>query len=92
MKIINRLKSEPKKYWIIFYYDDDKKTFNPGLQVSDWSIVQEIERITCKFKEEGRKTHICHTPEVHDVNNLQSQEECINAGPPGYSYDPFLIW
>lgn len=92
MRTINRLKSEPKKYWIIFYYDDDKKTFNPGLQVSDWATVQEVDRITCKLKDEGRNVHTCVTPTVFDINELISQERCINEGSIGYTYDPFLIW
>ena len=90
--MLNRLKSKAKKYWILFYYDDDKKTFNPGLQTSDWSVVQEIERITCKFKDEGRKVHICTTPTVFNIDDLLPQETCVASGPPGYSYDPWLMW
>ena len=88
----NRLKIKVKKHWILFYYDDDKKTFNPGLQTSDWSVIQEIERITCKLQGEGRRVYIFTTTTVYDIKDLRSQEECVNAGPPGYSYDPFLMW
>lgn len=88
----NRLTNKVKKYWILFYYDDANKTFNPGLQTSDWSVVQEIERITCKLKDEGKKVHICTTTTVYDINDLKSQDDCINTGPEDYIYDPFLMW
>ncbi len=88
--MLNRLKV--KKYWILFYYDDDKKTFNPGLQTSDWSVVQEIERITCRLQDESRKVRIYTTPEVYSIDDLLSQKRCIAGGPDGYSYDPFLMW
>lgn len=92
MSTINRIENKLRKYWIIYYFDDDKKAFNPGVQISDWAIVQEIQRITCALKRDGRKVRICNTPAVFRIDDLLPQEKCVTAGPQGYSYDSFLIW
>jgi len=92
MKAINRLEKKSEKYWILFYYDHDKKTFNPGVEISKWGTVQEIERITVELQNQGRNVRISTTQTVFSRDDLRSQSDCIKAGPLGYKYDPFLIW
>lgn len=81
-----------RKYWIVFFYDDDKNTFNPGLIATHWDVVREIERRTCELQREGRKVHIATTREVYAFDDLISQEECVRSGSRHRTYDPFLIW
>ena len=92
MKIINRLEEEAKKFWILFYIDLDKNTFNPGVQISDWKVVQEIERMTCQLQKEGRNVRICTTKTVYDERDLMSQSEIISSWSKKAKYDPFLMW
>ena len=90
--MINRLKDKAEKYWILYYYDADRRTFNPGVQVSDWTTVREIEKITSMLMKDGREVHISTTPTVYSVDDLRPQKECIENGPSNQSYDPFLMW
>ncbi len=92
MGLINRLTNKPEKFWVLVYIDLDKKTFNPGLEVSNWDTVREIEKITCKLQKEGRNVRISTTKTVFNIDGLLSQEEHVNAGPEECSYDPFLMW
>ena len=90
--MINRLKQKAEKYWILVYYDHDKKTFNPGIQISDWDTVREIEKATLALMKTGRDVKISTSPTVYNINDLLPQEMYITRSPSGYSYDPFLMW
>lgn len=81
-----------KKCCILIYYDHDKKTFNPGLILTDTDIETEICEINCRMQDEGRRVNNCILPAVDSIDDLPPLDKPVTEGPPGYTYDPLLIW
>ena len=81
-----------KQCCILCFVDKDKKTYNPGVIISDIATDDEISEITCAMMKQGRKVRIFTTHLVDDISQLPPLDEPIGEGLNGYTYDPFLIW
>jgi len=81
----------PKSYELICYIDYDKKTFNPGVIVSNPLVLKEIQDMISVKREEGRKVGLLSTGEYPDMESVPSGERFAKA-MPRYTYDPWLIW
>ena len=80
------------KACILYYIDDGKKTYNPGLILTDPDVEDEICRATMELREYGRKVRIITAHLVDDISQLPSMHRVLENGLMGYRYDPFLIW
>jgi hypothetical protein len=80
------------KCCILVYYDNDKKTYNPGLILTDTDIETEICEINSRMIDEGRNVRNCVLQAVDSVDDLPQLDEPVIEAPPGYTLDPFLIW
>lgn len=80
------------KCCILVYYDHDKKTYNPGLILTDTDIETEICEINCKMIEQGRDVRNCVLQAVDSIDDLPPLDQPVMECPPGYTLDPFLIW
>ena len=81
-----------KQCCILWFVDNDKKTFNPGLILTEDATDQEISYITCKMQDEGRSVNVFTSHVVDCITQLPSLDRPIGEHPWGYKYDPFLIW
>ena len=81
-----------KQCCILWYVDDEKKTYNPGFIITDNATDDEISKITCAMIKQGRKVRIFTTHVVDDVSQLPPLDKPIGEGLDGYTYDPFLMW
>lgn len=81
-----------RKACILYFVDEDKKTYNPGLTLTDIEVEDEICLATTRLREEGRNVRIFTSHLVEDVSQLPSMDRVLKNGLKGYSYDPFLIW
>lgn len=81
-----------KQCCILRYVDDDKKTYNPGLIMTENATDDEISEITCAMQREGRNVRIFSSHLVDDVSQLPPLDQPIGEGIRSYTYDPFLIW
>jgi hypothetical protein len=82
-----------EKFWGLTYKDDDAMTCNPGLLVSAWSVVREIEKITMQMRAERRNVRICTTKSyerIEDVPQAEDEMKCFHE--MGYSRDLLLMW
>ena len=80
------------KSCILYYVDEDEKTYNPGLILTDPDVEDEICKGTMELREQGRNVRIFTAHLVDDINHLPSMHRVLNNGLMGYRYDPFLIW
>lgn len=81
----------PKTYELVCYIDSDKKTFNPGLIVSNPLVLKEVYNMISIKREEGRKVGIVSSGEYSDIESVPSGEMFAKT-MPNYTYDPYLIW
>ena len=77
---------------ILWYVDCDRKTYNPGLILTDNTTDDEISKITCEMIDNGRHVRIFTSSVVDDVRQLPSLDKPIGEGIAGYMYDPWLMW
>ena len=81
-----------KQFCILYYIDEGKKTFNPGLILSSPDVEDEISRITFKLRARGRRVRIFTAHLVDDIEQLPLLNEPVGNGLSGYTYDPWLFW
>jgi len=80
------------KCCVMWFIDDDKKTFNPGVILTNIETDDEISKITCDMKDRGRRVRIFTSHLVNSVKELPSLDQPIGEGFRGYTYDPWLMW
>ena len=83
--------NNPKTYELVCYIDYDKKTFNPGLIVSNPLVLKEVYDMISVKREEGRRIGIVSSGEYPDIESVPSGEVFAKI-MPYYTYDPYLIW
>lgn len=81
-----------KQCCIMWFVDHDKKTYNPGLIMTDDATDQEISEICCRMQDEGRRVNNFASHVVDCVSQLPPLDQPIAEHPLGYKYDPYLIW
>jgi len=81
----------PKTFKLICYVDDDKKTFNPGLIVSNPLVEEEVFRIAEELRRSGRNVSIIRSGDFSDIKRVPEGWQCAKMMPL-YKYDPYLIW
>lgn len=74
---------------MLYYYDDDVRTFNVVGPITDDSYVGQQ---TLDILKSGRKVRISTTDPEIDIKKVPSLVTCINRGPEGYKHDPNLRW
>jgi len=77
---------------ILWYVDEDNKTYNPGLILINLAIDDEISDITMKLRAAGRRVRIFTSHLVDDIRELPRLDQPIDHGLKGYSYDSWLMW
>jgi len=77
---------------ILWYVDDDRKTYNPGLIITNNTTDNEVSKITCEMIDKGRHVRIFTSSVVDNVRQLPSLDKPIGKGIDGYTYDPWLMW
>jgi len=80
------------KYCILCYVDEDKKTYNPGLILTNPAVDDEISDITMKMRAAGRRVRIFTSHLVDDIRELPCLDQPIDYGLREYRYDPWLMW
>jgi hypothetical protein len=80
------------KCCILWYVDRDRKTYNPGLIITNNTTDDEICKISCEMMSQGRHLTIFTSSVVDDVRQLPSLDKPIGEGLEGYTYDPWLMW
>jgi len=81
-----------KQCCILWFVDDDKKTYNPGLIITDNATDDEIGKITCEMRKKGRNVRIFTSHIVDSVTQLPPLDQPISKELEGYTYDPWLMW
>jgi 4-hydroxy-3-methylbut-2-en-1-yl diphosphate synthase IspG/GcpE len=81
-----------KQCCILWFIDDDKKKYNPGLILTEDATDQEISDIIYKMREEGRNVRIFTSHLVDSIDKLPPLDQPIGDRISDYEYDPFLIW
>lgn len=79
------------RYFMLFYYDDDTKTFNVTGPISDG---QAVTSATVKLQESGRNVRISMTNSEMDVREVPAAEYLIKTckNTISYRHDPNLRW
>ena len=77
---------------ILWYVDDDCKTYNPGLIITNNITDDEVGKIAREMTDQGRHVRIFTSSVVDDVRQLPSLDKPIGEGIAGYTYDPGLMW
>lgn len=80
------------KCCILWYVDEDKETYNPGLILTDPVVDDEISAITVKMQAAGRRVRIFTSHLVDDMRELPRLDQPIGHELKEYSYDPWLMW
>ena len=80
-----------RQFCIFVYLDDDKRTYNPGVIISDPKAEDELCKATCDLQDKGRNVRMFALPVVDDIKKLPPLGEFVE-GPEGYTYDPSLRW
>lgn len=60
------------KVCILYYVDDDEKTYNPGLILTDSDVEDEICKETMELREQGRNVRIFTAHLADDISHLPS--------------------
>jgi hypothetical protein len=74
---------------MLYYLDNDAKTFNVVGPVSDDDAVR---KSTVALQEKGRKVRIFTSSPETDIKKLPSIQQCVMWGIAGYKYDPKVKW
>lgn len=77
---------------ILWYVDDDRKIYNPGLIITSNTTDDEVGKITCEMINQGKHVRIFTSSVVDNVKQLPSLDKPISEGLDGYAYDPWLMW
>jgi hypothetical protein len=77
---------------VIWFVDEDKKTFNPGVIITKVETDDEIGDIALDMREQGRNVRIFASHLVNSVNELPPLTQPLSEGLSGYTYDPWLMW
>jgi len=80
------------KCCVMWFVDDDKKTFNPGLILTNAETEDEISKITYDMRKQGKNVRVFTSHLVNSVKELSPLDQSIDEGLQGYTYDPWLIW
>jgi len=81
----------PKTFKLICYIDNDKKTFNPALIVSNSLVEEEVFLIMNELRRSGRNVEIVRSGNFSDIKRVPEGWQCAKM-LPHYKYDPYLIW
>lgn len=77
---------------ILWYVDDDRKTYNPGLIITSNATDDEVGKIAHEMRDKGKNVRIFTSYVVDSVKQLPPLDKPIDDGLEGYIYDPWLIW
>lgn len=77
------------RYFLLFYYNDDAKTFNVTGPITDDTAVTDK---TVELQKSGKNLRISTSNPEMDIRKVPNLKNCIHLGPSGYKYDPNLSW
>lgn len=78
-----------KKYFFIYFLNDDTRTFNVKGPYSD---DREVTKRTASLQSYGLHVRINTSNHVQKLEQMPSLEEAIKLGPKGYKLDSNLKW
>lgn len=79
------------RYFRLYYYDDDNKTFGVSEITTDDTY---LNLRTCSLQKQGRNVRVSTATELCKTYNQVPDIEFVvrNFGMAGYKYDPDLHW
>ena len=76
---------------LVCYVDHDKRTYNPGLIISNPPVQGELNRIKDELRESDRKVDMMFSDQFPNIKSMPDGSEYAKRFPT-YEYDPYLIW
>lgn len=81
----------PTAFKLVCYVDRDRRTYNPGLIISNPAVQGELNRIKDELKKSGRNVDVMFSDQFPNIKSVPDGSEYAKRFP-NYEYDPYLIW
>jgi hypothetical protein len=81
----------PWAFKLVCYVDRDKRTYNPGLIISNPAVQRELNLIKYELRKSGRNVDVMFSDQFSNIESVPDGSEYATWFP-AYKYDPYLIW